>query len=139
MQILQKLLIIEMSFIEVSFSSGKYQESIYSVQSPIALNFEGPQTSHFSAIFEKVLGIILFYVNKSACHILVMICEPCRIPTAQCQNLNFRVAPESERTGCVLFLIYLQRKFFIFQIWIHISKWKNFRHFVFHMIEKNLF
>ena len=54
--------------------------SIYHVQSPISLIFKGLQTPHFSTIFEKILGIILFYANKIACHILVTICEPCRIP-----------------------------------------------------------
>ena len=36
---------------------------------------------------------------------------------------------------------YLQMKVFILKIWkfFHISKWKKFCHFVFHMIEKNLF
>ena len=57
--------------------------SIYHVQSPISLNFGGPQTSHFSTIFEKFLGIILFYVNKSACHILVTICKPSRMTNGQ--------------------------------------------------------
>ena len=57
--------------------------SIYHVQSPISLIFKGLQTPHFSTIFEKILGIILFYANKVACHILVMICEPCRIPSLQ--------------------------------------------------------
>ena len=53
--------------------------SIYHVESPISLIFGGPQASHFSNIFEKMLGIILFYLNKSACYILVMICKPSRM------------------------------------------------------------
>ncbi len=62
--------------------------SIYHVQSPISLIFKGLQTPHFSTIFEKILGIVLFYANKIACHILVTICEPCRIPTES--QLHFR-------------------------------------------------
>ena len=53
---------------------------LYHVKSPNSLIFEGPQQPYFSPIFEKILGIILFYANKIACHILVTICEPCRIP-----------------------------------------------------------
>ena len=47
----------------------------------LALNLSDPQTPHITTIVEKILQTILFYVNKSACYILVTICEPCRIPT----------------------------------------------------------
>ena len=45
------------------------------VKSPISLIFRGPQTPHITTIFEKNLQTILFYVNKSACHILGTICD----------------------------------------------------------------
>ena len=67
--------------------------SIYHVESPISLIFGGPQASHFSTIFEKILGIILFYVNKSACHILVTICKPSRIPKGGCHVFESGCAP----------------------------------------------
>ena len=54
--------------------------STYNVKNPISLIFRGPQTPHIATIFEKILQTILFYVNKDACYILVMICEPSRIP-----------------------------------------------------------
>ena len=44
--------------------------SINDVKSLISLIFRGPQTPHVTTIFEKILQTILFYVNKSACHIL---------------------------------------------------------------------
>ena len=47
----------------------------------LALNLSDPQTPHITTIFENFLQTILFYVNKSACYILVTTCEPCRIPT----------------------------------------------------------
>ena len=47
----------------------------------LALNLSDLQTPHFTTIFQKNLKTILFYINKSACYILVRICEPCRIPT----------------------------------------------------------
>ena len=62
--------------------------SIYHVQSPISLIFKGLQTPHFSTIFEKILGMILSYVNKSACHILVMICKPSRMTSADPESLR---------------------------------------------------
>ena len=34
----------------------------------LALNLSDPQTPHITTIFEKILQIILFYVNKSACY-----------------------------------------------------------------------
>ena len=49
--------------------------SINDVESPISLTFGGPQTPHITTIFEKNLQTILFYVNKSACHILGTICD----------------------------------------------------------------
>ena len=36
----------------------------------LALNLSNPQTPHITTIFEIFLQIILFYVKKSACHIL---------------------------------------------------------------------
>ena len=49
--------------------------SINDVKSLISLIFRGPQTPHVTTIFEKILQTILFYVNKSACHILGTICD----------------------------------------------------------------
>ena len=54
--------------------------SIYDVKHPIFLIFRGPQTPHTATIFEKILGTILFYENKSACHIFGTICDTFRIP-----------------------------------------------------------
>ena len=54
--------------------------SINDVKSPISLIFGGPQTPHITTIFEKILQTILFYVNKSACHIFGTICDTFRIP-----------------------------------------------------------
>ena len=54
--------------------------SIYDVKHPIFLIFRGPQTPHTATIFEKILQTILFYENKSACHILGTICDTFRIP-----------------------------------------------------------
>ena len=56
--------------------------SIYDVKHPIFLIFRGPQTPHTATIFEKILQTILFYENKSACHILGTICDTFRIPNA---------------------------------------------------------
>ena len=41
----------------------------------LALNLSDPQTPHITTIFEKCLQTILFYVNKSACHIFSTICD----------------------------------------------------------------
>ena len=41
----------------------------------LALNLSDPQTPHITNIFENFLQTILFYVNKSACHILDTICD----------------------------------------------------------------
>ena len=49
--------------------------SINDVKSPISLIFGGPQTPHITTIFENFLQTILFYVNKSACHIFGTICD----------------------------------------------------------------
>ena len=54
----------------------------------LALNLSDPQTPHITTIFENFLQTILFYVNKSACYILVTICEPCRIPTHRQKNIR---------------------------------------------------
>ena len=54
--------------------------SIYDVKHPIFLIFRGPQTPHTATIFEKISGTILFYENKSACHIFGTICDTFRIP-----------------------------------------------------------
>ena len=52
--------------------------SIYDVKSPMSPIFRGPQTPHIATIFEKILQTILFYINESACHIFVTICNTFR-------------------------------------------------------------
>ena len=52
--------------------------SIYDVKNPISPIFRGPQTPHIATIFEKILQTILFYINESACHIFVTICNTFR-------------------------------------------------------------
>ena len=59
--------------------------SIYEVKNPISLIFGGPQTLYITTIFEEILQIILFHVNKSACHIVKTAIEG--------QNLN-QVVPK---------------------------------------------
>ena len=54
--------------------------SINDVKSLISLIFRGPQTPHVTTIFEKILQTILFYANKSACHIFGTICDTFRLP-----------------------------------------------------------
>ena len=62
--------------------------SIYDVKHPIFLIFRGPQTPHTATIFEKNLGTILFYENKSACHIFGTICDTFRIPNVQFPKID---------------------------------------------------
>ena len=60
--------------------------SIYDVKHPIFLIFRGSQTPRTATIFEKISGTILFYENKSACHIFGTICDTFRIPIAFAVN-----------------------------------------------------
>ena len=46
----------------------------------LALNLTVQQTLCTTFILYKILQITWFYVNKSTCHILGVICEPSRIP-----------------------------------------------------------
>ena len=64
------------------------KSSIYDVKSPISLIFGGPQTPHITTIFEKNLQTILFYVNKSACHILGTICDTGKFTTGGLPRVN---------------------------------------------------
>ena len=57
--------------------------SIYDVKNPISPIFRGPQTPHIATIFEKILQTILFYINESACHIFVTICNTFRFSTVR--------------------------------------------------------
>ena len=69
--------------------------SINDVESPISLTFGGPQTPHITTIFEKNLQTILFYVNKSACHILGTICDTSKFTS---EALSKTVKLQSEIT-----------------------------------------
>ena len=92
-----------------------HKGSIYYVQSPIFLIFRGPQAPHFLTIFEKILGIICFYVNKSACHILVMICEPSRITNKASLHCSALLAAEVDTyitpLGLVAFTMHILKSF----------------------------
>ena len=55
--------------------------SINDVKSLISLILRGLQTPHITTMFEKILQTILFYVNKSACHILGTICDTSKFTT----------------------------------------------------------
>ena len=68
--------------------------SINDVKSSISLIFGGPQTPHITTIFGKNLQTILFYVNKSACHILGTICDTSKFTTL---DIVFKLAGNSNQ------------------------------------------
>ena len=72
--------------------------SIYHVESPISLIFRGPQTPHITTIFEKNLQTILFYVNKSACHILGTICDTSKFTMAARECLKANKIDQDQKT-----------------------------------------